>query len=284
MEQGWGGRAGQVPVEETGRHCFHGAGEWLEECFFSTWALVCVHANTCVCGLVTRSSEVLRFRWWVKMRLLESPLNGGLGALGFAQLLCCGQPSVWHVRASTLMPCRGLGSGCPSGEHTHEAMSCLRSRGTWAQQTPKAELVCPLPACLPCSFLMGPESQCATSAWLTKVRTGSVLLLSQFVISRAVLAGLRYGGSPSKACCVPDCHPRLLPLSRVGSPAQHHSPPVSQKGTEFVRSEAGILGWQQQKPEATGVWFSVTVETLRKHHYSFEDVGEHPSRSCLLSL
>lgn len=33
-----------------------------------------------------------------------------------------------------------------------------------------------------------------------------------------------------------------------------------------------------------GLVLSVTVEILRNHRYSLEDVGEHPSRSCLLSL
>lgn len=51
-----------------------------------------------------------------------------------------------------------------------------------------------------------------------------------------------------------------------------------------MRSVAGILGWWQQKPEATRVWFSVTVEILRNHRFSLEDVGEDSLRSCLLSL
>lgn len=159
-EQGWGGRAGQVPMEDTGRHCFRGTdtgrhcvcgtGECVGRRLFSTLAPVCVHANTCVCGLVTRSSEVLRYRWWGENEAPGVPFEWGSGALGFAQLHCCGQPSVWHVCTSTLMPCRGLGSGCPSGEHIHEAVPCLKAWGTWAQLTPKAEPVCPLPAFLPC--------------------------------------------------------------------------------------------------------------------------------------
>lgn len=40
---GWKGRADSVSVE---------LGSVLEECLFSTLAPVCVHANTCVCGLV----------------------------------------------------------------------------------------------------------------------------------------------------------------------------------------------------------------------------------------